>query len=423
MLQQKTSGTPPPLGAALIDSPPSWTKWLTRLYEIRPAAHSKLAALEGIRGFSVLLVFCVHVFGLYLSIRTGRDPDAASLQAFNGIDLPLAWLFFSHHGVYIFFVLSGFLIGRLLQRPDFEFGTFVRHRVLRIYPAFIASLALAIYYKVEVSREMTLSPQLVVQNLLLLNGLPVLRIPAYNPVTWSLFNEFAFYVSFASVIAMLGRQVISRWWQLIAAALALVFLPYLVGYVDARFLFFFFGLWIAGRNEAHLTEIARTVPGGYVVAFYLFAAISWPVRLVEFGTFIFFFGIATVLLIVKCCYGQGVLRRAATWTPLRYLGNISYSFYLVHGIVIQWLASLLQPAASDGVQSIALFAAVAFFVSWLVATALYAAAERPYFRRRISHKRPVATTLATDGDKAATRIPSTGDGAQADGSRYSGSLH
>lgn len=386
MLQDTTSEAPAQRAARLIDWPMSWMRRLTRLYEIRPTAHSKLAALEGIRGFSVLLVFCVHVFGLYLSIRTGRDPDATALQAFNGIDLPLAWLFFSHHGVYIFFVLSGFLIGRLLQRPDFDFGTFVRHRVVRIYPAFIASLVLAIYYKVEVSREMTLSLQLIVQNVLLMNGLPVLRIPAYNPVTWSLFNEFAFYVSFAFVVAICGRQVISRWWQLITAALALVFLPYVVGYVDARFLFFFFGLWIAGRDEAQLKEIANTVPGIYVVAFYLFAAISWPVRLVEFGTFIFFFGIATVLLIIKCCYGEGVLRRAATWTPLRYLGNISYSFYLVHGIVIQWLASLLQPLATDGVQTLAMFALIAFCISWVTATALFVVAERPYFHVRAQRK-------------------------------------
>ena len=355
---------------------------LRRLYEIRNDDGSPLLALEGLRGFSVLLVFCVHVFGWLLAARTGGSPDASSLRDFNGLNLLLAWLFLSHHGVHVFFVLSGFLIGRLLQRPDFRPREFIQSRLRRIFPAFALSLMVAIGFRVIVIGDMTVSLPGVVENLLLLNGIPGLGVAAYNPITWSLFNEVVFYALVAFICGMFGTGITRHWWQLITFALATVFLPLLIGYVDARFMLFFFGLWIAGRDARQLRDLAHAVPTHYVVGFYVFAATSWPARFVEYGTSIFLFGAATVVLIVKCCYDEGPLRRIATWAPLRYLGNISYSFYLVHAIAIGWLAHAWSPTANSvRTGSIVVFAITAFAISWIAATFLFLIAERAYFKK------------------------------------------
>ena len=353
------------------------------LYEIRTDRASPLSALEGLRGFSVILVFCVHLFGWLLFVRSGISPDNAALRDFTGANLLLAWLSFSHHGVHIFFVLSGFLIGRMLQRPGFELATFLRHRCIRIYPAFLLSLAIAVVFRVAVIGDMPLSASLLIENVLLLNGIPALGTAAYNPVTWSLFNELAFYALIGGAYQILGRQVIDHWWRLIALALVAVFLPFVVGYVDARFLLFFVGVWIAGRDDAELRSIASSVPTSYVVAFYLFASNAWPLRIVEYGTSIFLFGLAAVLLVVKCCYDEGPLRSLATWAPLRWLGNISYSFYLLHAIVIGWFAHAWSPLPSDmRAGSIVMVACAAFVVSWIAATLSFVVAERRYFVRR-----------------------------------------
>ena len=73
---------------------------------------SRILPLGGIRGFAVLLVFCVHQFGNaanYLG-RSFNDP----VREMDTSSLILLWLTNSNCGVYLLFVLSGFLIGRMM---------------------------------------------------------------------------------------------------------------------------------------------------------------------------------------------------------------------------------------------------------------------------------------------------------------------
>jgi exopolysaccharide production protein ExoZ len=42
--------------------------------------------------------------------------------------------------------------------------------------------------------------------------------------------------------------------------------------------------------------------------------------------------VAFVALVFRCLFSNGILDSAFSWTPLRWLGNISYSYYLFHGL-------------------------------------------------------------------------------------------
>ena len=95
------------------------------------------------RGFAVLLVFCVHAAGNAAAIALGSTSAGMHFAALEPLGARLLfWLHASHHGVFLFFVLSGFLIGRMWwPRPALAYATFAWRRTLRIYPAFLLSFA------------------------------------------------------------------------------------------------------------------------------------------------------------------------------------------------------------------------------------------------------------------------------------------
>jgi peptidoglycan/LPS O-acetylase OafA/YrhL len=90
----------------------------------------RLPALDGIRGLAVLVVI-VHNTGMFDDSRGGISLRSAHL-------IHLGWT-----GVQLFFVLSGFLITRLLlasrSAPNY-YSSFYAKRVLRIFPLYYATL-------------------------------------------------------------------------------------------------------------------------------------------------------------------------------------------------------------------------------------------------------------------------------------------
>ena len=85
-----------------------------RLFDL-DAGGARIPAMEGLRAYALGLTFCVHYFGAWLLYL--RNVNGA---AYTPADLPrttdriLVWLQFSQYGVYLFFILSGFLICRLV---------------------------------------------------------------------------------------------------------------------------------------------------------------------------------------------------------------------------------------------------------------------------------------------------------------------
>jgi peptidoglycan/LPS O-acetylase OafA/YrhL len=85
--------------------------------------------------------------------------------------------------------------------------------------------------------------------------------------------------------------------------------------------------------------------------------------------------------ITLCAIGfDGILNRLFTFTPLRWMGNMSYSYFLIHGIVMNrvlFLAGQLIPA---GTYSIPLFAgllAANLVLTVAVALLLFMVVEKP----------------------------------------------
>jgi peptidoglycan/LPS O-acetylase OafA/YrhL len=324
-----------------------------------------------LRGFAVLLVFFVHAAGNAAVVVWGVDFQGASFASLTtGTQRFLFWLYRSHHGVFLFFVLSGYLIARMWMRPEpMPYAQFAWRRTLRIYPAFLLAFVAGLGFAYASGTWTPPDWPRVLGNLLFLNGAPASPVAAFNVVTWSLFYEMTFYLAFPLLLLSLRNRV---------AVAALGFLaPVVAVLAGADTLALCWSLLFAGVALAFADEGWPRLPGVAVIAAYLAITTLAALDALPPVAAILAFGAVAAALVELCVRGGNVAARILGWAPLRALGRVSYSFYLVH-----WMIVVLVARAADHAPAAVAMAAIflgGFALSAVAATALWWAAERPYF--------------------------------------------
>jgi len=109
-------------------------------------------------------------------------------------------------------------------------------------------------------------------------------------------------------------------------------------------------------------------------------------------------GIAFVLGILCSMLRDGPLQRLACWAPMRYLGNMSYSYYLIHGLTLKGMALVtasVLPSGPSGLLFILLCVA-GFAATWCTSTMLFVLIEKPLSLRpaRAAGRREAAAPAA-----------------------------
>jgi peptidoglycan/LPS O-acetylase OafA/YrhL len=95
---------------------------------------------------------------------------------------------------------------------------------------------------------------------------------------------------------------------------------------------------------------------------------------------------------------SGWLTRVFMWRPLRWLGNMSYSFYLLHGLAINTLFSVLAkllPSLNAGVFGSFVLALLALGVSAVGSALLFLLVERPLSLAQGEPRRPPAPSATS----------------------------
>lgn len=296
-----------------------------------PHGGGQNANIHGLRGLAALMVFLFHVYDMSVTsnvIAEAELPARIALQALSG-------------GVELFFMISGYLItGSLLRHANIK--NFLVDRAIRIYPVFFAlhvPLFLAapfLGYKWLTGIGIAEWLKAFVANALFLPG--VFDLPLLQLNAWSLSYEAAFYLLSAFIYFMAAKQLPMR--STIATCLiggALLLYPtagyFLVGAATYRLLHakqplafnlprllpVLAGLAVLGLH-GFITSLDRGVRGPVLE----FTLGHWHLLGILPG-FIFF-----VALTRGGALFDGLLRNRVS----QYLGDISYSFYLIHPVVM-----------------------------------------------------------------------------------------
>jgi exopolysaccharide production protein ExoZ len=355
------------------------SNWLTEKFELfRGGNGQNVRPMEGLRGFAVLLVFFVHYVTLIEPWVERHDGLLVFADALVRI---------GNTGVDLFFVLSGYLIyGSLLSRYH-PFLPYIARRVERIYPAFTAVFLVYIALSFVFPGESKIpSPPIagaiyLLQNYLLLPGL--LPIEAMITVAWSLSYEMFYYLAIPLLIASFKLRERSPSWRValfISSAIALLIFTALHG-GPVRLIMFIAGIVLYEALNHSKLRASSAVGSIALLAGLLSTLIPLPdpagTAIRHCILFVAFFTLCLACFRTP----HEWLPRAFTWTPLRWLGNMSYSYYLLHGLTLNgaFLAlSKVLPPSGEQAELFWLLLPPMFALTLLPSAVLFLLIERPF---------------------------------------------
>lgn len=330
----------------------------------RPASLTcEIPALTGLRGLAAFWVLLYHAWvnATPRVIEIGSGPYALNLTvAFSG-----GWT-----GVDVFFTLSAFLLTLpfaqwqmgLTPRPSLR--TYWVRRVLRIFPAYYAQLAVLLLLAGAFGIGVWPDARRLVGNLFLWFNFGSSGVAPINGVAYTLPIEFCFYL----VLPLLALLLRPRWWALLALLAIvetqlyrhLMFDPaaetmskvLVLEQMPGRLDQFVFGM-LAAYAYARMA-IAGALPRRRVSdALFLagVAGVALVLVLMQLGyetywqgSWLLFvahgaIGAAVALMLFAAAAGSGVARVLLANRPLRRLGVISFGVYLWHPPILEWLTA------------------------------------------------------------------------------------
>lgn len=364
-----------------------------------PDDQARYRALDGVRALAVILVYFVHFYAVF-------KPWMPSSGQTAEWSLVLATL--GNSGVDIFFGISGVLIYRHLLRTRATYGSFLRRRLVRIYPTFLAVFAVYLTLSAVFPNEsklpqgMAATLKYLAANILLLPG--IFEVEPVITVAWSLSYEFAFYLSLPPLVWLLR---LSRWQssqRLLLLGLvcgAVLLLQALVPLGHIRMLYFVAGMIAFEASEllkGHRIVVSRAwllqlpLLGILLVAMGTRYLGGWLFLVLSLAVFAIF--------LTGALLDETQIARVLMWRPLRGLGMISYSYYLIHGLTLKALAMAfgmaVLPRELDPVSYWSLLVC-ALFATFVSAAVLYFAIEWRFSLRKagLAHRMQTAAARAS----------------------------
>jgi peptidoglycan/LPS O-acetylase OafA/YrhL len=309
----------------------------------------------------------------------------------------VAWI--GSAGVPIFFVISGFVMV-FTSRGNFgQSGAslkFLMRRVVRIYPIYLVCAALYLALPPEMRAEAIPMADLV-KSLLLLPG----HASRIIDPGWTLAYELYFYAIFACVLLFRRRAALWVLGLFIAGSLAVgqIAKPqgaFAIMATNVQLLLFLAGAFIGYvaviRSNAKRAHLSPMIPVAVGLALIGLAVAPW---LRDAGVpNIVTIGIPAILLVSALIVAELAGSLPPFFAGLAWLGDSSYSLYLIHSLVIAHAVRLFDPVPA-GPAGTVVIALLLTAMSFLAGLALHRWIERPLLaslRWRMRGDRDVGTS-------------------------------
>jgi peptidoglycan/LPS O-acetylase OafA/YrhL len=335
--------------------------WLNR-WHVNPSVQKEYDVIDGLRGIAILLVVGCHL--VYI------NPLSGTLTHFIGGVFAAGSC-----GVIVFFALSGFLISwpfwkrkvagsELVVPPGYA-----KRRFWKIYPPLALSVILLTPIYILRSHDWSFA-QLAAQWFV---GVPLVKPISgdLNPVMWSLIVEVHYYLLLPLLflalkkvsarttlwILTLGFLVIPTAWRWINASRGIYFTlhPDMNVHFPAMLDAFAFGIFMAALDNLQLLRrpFARVGDAGLVVLMAglvvssLMALYSNESEFVRAELLHWMAKIASLLLLCYVADPAHPRSVALSVSWLRWLGIISYEWYLFHQPIAIWVRAWFGPTSGN----------------------------------------------------------------------------
>jgi exopolysaccharide production protein ExoZ len=298
-------------------------------------------------------------------------------------------------GVDLFFVISGFIMWVTTHRCSSGPKAFLGKRIRRIVPLYWLFTALAVLIAI-------VAPQLGKSTGAAHALASFLFLPAVNPVThlaepvlapgWTLNHEMLFYLIFALALTLPSPKL--RLVGVIGVNVGLAILGWLTHgplllsfYTSPIILEFVFGV-IVGSMYTSGYSLSRRVSGALVTAGALVmvaSAAAWGQMVV---LRVILWGIPAAVIVLGLVLGENrtPVARRRTW---QFVGDASYSIYIVHGVALSALFSLVTHLGAPRFLMIPIGAPIAV----VVGLGVYRYVERPMTNYLQQRRRPLVVAV------------------------------
>lgn len=356
-----------------------------------------LPTLDGIRGVAILMVL-MHNFGLLIA-------PSNSVAYLIQLGMDIGWV-----GVELFFVLSGYLITRILldtKDSSSYFSAFYMRRVLRIFPMYYGTLLVLLVGRQLLgggaetqgtwAYDSSIWYWLFVSNWVN----PFADSPGPFPHFWSLAVEEQYYLLWPLIVrANSSQRIVAICIVLIVASLGVRFWLLEFGFNEEAVYSFSIcrmdalamgALIAAAERSQHLwrfvSGLSPWTPLLWAVLLFLVGVLliqgvyprtKYETQIIGYTLLAIVFGLFVLSAVLAERYSDSrrpsVLAGMLAFTPLRVMGKYSYGIYVIHKplydvLFVPWLTKNgLLTATSLWVALVLMFGmiGICFVLEWLV---------------------------------------------------------
>lgn len=347
-------------------------------------------ALDGLRGLAVLLVLLSHSSNANLFFH-----EFLNFQRIGKV------------GVYLFFVLSAYLLDRqialaFMTRKSSKgyWKNYILRRFLRIYPLFVIALFLhglltILGIKTVIDRMIDIPLHMfLIKGESIFWSIPVeFKYYLISPLIMWLCNKFLKWdkmkLLFGFLVVLITSIVVEMIYQLPLLSTFKYFPIFLVG----TFISIFELLYKDRIGHVSNPRVFNFV--GMIALLLIIISIPFYFEKifgfkVNFRSSIFYLPYSLIwgTILISAKYGKGLLNNVLEWKPLRFIGSISFSIYLFHMLFLNFVRNSSIPSN---------FQIYVFFMLTIVFSSIsFLVIERPLSKIRIYSKELTDEELKLD---------------------------